>query len=287
MRIFDACQESGRGLISLAANPLTPQPSSAAPMPAGDAETALGRCPPASVAFASSFRYRPMRRHVDVFVGSGRQQWKSVRPRLSERSKSHRSTSRCRYQLRPKSRLRSRCRRRPGAWLERGPYRADHGVAALACPASRGRAPARVVHVASRELACSNSVRGAVLRTRPGGACSGPRMRHLRSEDAGARRRPPEALYRGSSALRTAVRGAAPAAKRMSHRSRPRFALGPRRSPRERVPRTVRIPVRAVPDRRQRRPRSRASAPVCSRRLAELLAHAEHSFRLTRDLRLG
>src|SRR5262249_59772610 len=96
------------------------------------------------------------------------------------------------------------------------------------------------------------------------------RMRDLRLQDEGARRRPPATLHRRSPALRASVPGAAAASPGLPHRNRPRLPLGPRARARERLPRAVRIPLRALPDRRRRRARARVEAALRRRRLAQL-----------------
>jgi len=114
-------------------------------------------------------------------------------PTPSTRSRSHRSTSPCRRRLRlpQRSRPRSPCRRE----LERLSHRADRRVAALACAPPRRCPPARVLHLASRELARRNPIRSGVLDPRRRCACRGPRMRHLRLQDKRARRRSAPALH--------------------------------------------------------------------------------------------
>src|SRR5204863_9025334 len=113
--------------------------------------------------------------------------------------------------------------------------------AALACAPPRRRLPARVFHLAPRELARPGALRSRMLSARPRRARRGPRMRHLRLQDPGARRGPAPALHRSAAALRALPQGATSLATGVPDRNRPRFVVGPHARPRKRVTRSVLI----------------------------------------------
>src|SRR5439155_7413741 len=152
----------------------------------------------------------------------------------------------------------------------RGIHGADSRLAALACAPPRRGLPARILHLASRQLACPDAIRGGVLDAWRGGACRRTRMRHLRLQVERARRGPAAPIHGSSAALRPALPGTAPVAAGVSDRDRPSLLVGTRPGPREWLPRAVRVPIRAVLDRRRGRPRARASAAPRGRRLAAL-----------------
>src|SRR5437867_2946884 len=92
-------------------------------------------------------------------------------------------------------------------------------------------------------------------------------MRYLRLQNADARGRAPAPLYRRPAPVRARVSGAAPGEAGTPDRPRLGFALGEDPRSRTRLPGPVRLPLRAVRDRRRRANRARAAHSLLRRRV--------------------